>query len=104
MLAAPRRTAWRRQACSRTSSGRGLFVLVSAIVAGSVVPNANGVGVVQIFPNSPARMLALAAGDIITELNGTATTTNAQLSSVLSGAHPGQTVPSAYYSSSRGRR
>ena len=56
-----------------------LFVLVSAIVAGSVVPNANGVGVVQIFPNSPAQNASLAAGDIITELNGTVTTTNAQL-------------------------
>ncbi|HUZ79787.1 MAG TPA: site-2 protease family protein [Thermoplasmata archaeon] len=79
-----------------------LFVVVSAIVAGSVVPNANGVGVVQIFPNSPAQNASLSAGDIITELNGTTITTNAQLSSALSTAHPGQTVPLQYYSSGLG--
>lgn len=79
-----------------------LFVVVSAVVAGSMVPNANGVGVVQIFANSPAQNASLAPGDIITELNGTATTTNAQLQSALGNAHPGETVELGYYSSGLG--
>ncbi len=79
-----------------------LFVVVSAVVAGTVVPNANGVGVAYVVPNTPAQNVSLAAGDIITELNDTMTTTNAQLQDVLSTAHAHQTMQLQYYSSSLG--
>lgn len=80
-----------------------LFVVISAVVAGSVVPNANGVGIAYVLPNSPAQNASLAAGDIITEINGTVTTTNAQLLSVLGDSHAHQTMPLEYYSSALGR-
>jgi len=79
-----------------------LFVVVSAVVAGTVVPNANGVGVAYVVPNTPAQNVSLAAGDIITELNGTMTSTNAQLQAVLSGSHAHQTMQLQYYSGSLG--
>lgn len=77
-----------------------LFLVVSAVVAGTVVPNANGVGVAYVLPNTPAQNVSLAAGDIITELNGTVTTTNAQLEDVLSTSYAGQQMQLQYYSSS----
>ncbi|MGP8077376.1 MAG: site-2 protease family protein [Thermoplasmata archaeon] len=68
------------------------FAALSVVVAGSVQPNATGVGVVAIEPNTPAANASLAAGDIITSVNGTATTTTATFESVLSHTVPGETV------------
>ena len=51
-----------------------------------------GVGVAQIRSGGPAAAAGITAGDIITAVNGTATPTTAQLSQVLAGLTPGQSV------------
>ena len=108
MLAASRRKR-DRVAAAGVLANFGLtvlfFFLLSGLIAGSVAPNANGVGVVGVQGNTPASNLtvALAPGDIITSINGTATTNLAQFESALSHTTPGENVSLAYYSSSLGR-
>ena len=79
------------------------FALLSGMVASSVAPNANGVGVVLVQSDSPAANLSLAPGDIITAINGTSTTTAALFESTLQNSTPGETIPLVYYSSGLGR-
>ena len=79
------------------------FALLSAMVASSVAPNANGVGVAYVQGNTPAANLTLAPGDIITDINGTQTTTATSFEASLANSTPGETIPLVYYSSSLGR-
>ena len=52
-----------------------------------------GVGVAQVQSGGPAAAAGIAVGEIITAVNGTPTPTTAQLSQVLAGLAPGQSVP-----------
>jgi membrane-associated protease RseP (regulator of RpoE activity) len=79
------------------------FALLSGLVATSVAPNANGVGVASVQSGTPAANASLAAGDIITAVNGTNTSTVSMFETVLSHTTPGENVTVAYYSVSLGR-
>ncbi len=79
------------------------FLLLSGVVATSVSPNANGVGVAYVEPNTPAANASLASGDIITSINGTSTTTAALFQSTLQRSTPGENVSLTYYSFALGR-
>jgi membrane-associated protease RseP (regulator of RpoE activity) len=106
MLAASRRRR-DRVAAAGVLANFGLtvlfFVLLSLLVASSVAPNANGVGVAVVVSDTPAANATLSPGDIITSINGTATTTNALFESSLADTHPGQVVALVYYSAATGR-
>jgi membrane-associated protease RseP (regulator of RpoE activity) len=78
------------------------FVALSLLVASSVQPNANGVGVAFVESGTPAANATLAPGDIITSINGTATTTDATFESALAATTPGQVVSVVYYSAAGG--
>jgi membrane-associated protease RseP (regulator of RpoE activity) len=75
------------------------FVALSLLVAGSVQPNANGVGIALVESNTPAANATLAPGDIIESINGTATTTATSFENSLADTHPGQVVTVVYWSS-----
>lgn len=75
------------------------FLAVSGLVASSVQPNATGVGILYVVPSTPASNATLAAGDIITSINGTATPTPDALIDYLDASHPGQVVELTFYSS-----
>ena len=79
------------------------FALLGAMVATTVTPNANGVGVSYIVPNSPAANDSLAPGDIITAVNGSSTPTETALLNALDNSTPGETVPITFYQASTGR-
>ncbi len=79
------------------------FVALSLLIASSVSPNANGVGVAVVQSNTPAANASLVPGDIITSINGTATTNDTLFESSLADTHPGEVVTVVYYSSSTGR-
>jgi len=108
MLAASRRKR-DRVAAAGVLANFGLtvlfFCLLSGLIVGSIAPNANGVGVAVVQGDTPAANLTvpLAPGDIITSINGTATTSASQFESALSHTTPGETVPLSYYSSNLGR-
>jgi membrane-associated protease RseP (regulator of RpoE activity) len=74
------------------------FVALSALVASSVAPNAAGVGIAYVEPGSPAQNVSLAAGDIITALNGTATPTVAAFETAVDATVPNATVSLSYFS------
>lgn len=74
------------------------FTAMAAVVSTSVQPNADGVGIGYVVPNTPASAAGLVAGDIITSVNGTSTTTNAALLDALALAHANQTVQVTLYS------
>lgn len=105
MNAAPRRQR-RRVAAAGVLANFALtvaFFSVAAIVlSGSIAPNANGVGIAYVVPNSPAANASLVPGDIITTINGTPTTTNDALLNALSGQKPGTVIPVTYYDTSTG--
>jgi membrane-associated protease RseP (regulator of RpoE activity) len=77
------------------------FLLLAAIVSTSVQPNADGVGVAYVQSGSPAANASLAPGDIITSINGTATTTPQLFLDALASTTPGQTVTVDYYSNAQ---
>jgi membrane-associated protease RseP (regulator of RpoE activity) len=79
------------------------FALLSGLVASSVVPNADGVGVQSVNSGMPAANATLAPGDIITAVNGTATPTWTVFEAALANTTPGEKIPFAFYSSSLGR-
>jgi membrane-associated protease RseP (regulator of RpoE activity) len=106
MLAAPRRQRDRVAAAGVLANfvlAVVFFAALSAMVASSVAPNASGVGVAYVQPNTPAANLTLVPGDIITAVNGTNTTTVSQFETALSHSSPGETVPFSYYSARLGR-
>jgi S1-C subfamily serine protease len=55
-----------------------------------------GVLVGGVFPGSPAETAGLAAGDVITSIDGTTLTDSASLRTVLFGHHPGDSITIAY--------
>ncbi|MGA8542987.1 MAG: site-2 protease family protein [Thermoplasmata archaeon] len=106
MLAAPRRRR-DRVAAAGVLANFALtiifFVALSLLVASSVQPNANGVGVAQVESGTPAANATLAPGDIIVSINGTATTDSTSFENSLADTHPGENVTVVYYSSSLSR-
>ena len=78
------------------------FLALSVLLAGSIAPNANGVGIALVESNSPAANATLAPGDIITAVNGTQTPTLALFESALAKTRPGESVAVTYYSASLG--
>jgi membrane-associated protease RseP (regulator of RpoE activity) len=78
------------------------FVALSLLIATSVAPNANGVGIAYVESGTPAANLTLAPGDIITSINGTATPTDDLFESTLASTTPGEVVPVVYYSAGSG--
>lgn len=105
MNAAPRRQR-RRVAAAGVLANFALtvvfFALLALVLNPSIAPNANGVGVAAVVPNSPAANASLVPGDIITAINGTPTTTNDALLNALSGSHPGTVVAITYYDTDSG--
>ena len=79
------------------------FVLLALVVTTSVAPVAHGVGVVEVVGGTPAAAVGLHPGDIITQVNGTATTTNAIFLNLLDSSHPSQTIQLTWWSASQGR-
>ena len=75
-----------------TNSGlAALDVTVQTVVDASGKPV--GVGVLSVNPGGAAANAGIKTGDVITALNGTATTTADTLTQVLAGLNPGQKVP-----------
>jgi len=106
MLAAPRRQRDRVAAAGVLANfalAVVFFVALSAVVSTSVAPNATGVGVAFVQPNTPAANLTMAPGDIITAVNGTNTTTVSLFETALSHSTPGESVALSYYSAHLGR-
>ena len=79
------------------------FVALSVVIAGSVAPNASGVGVVDVQGSTPAANATLAPGDILTSVNGTNLTTSSQFISTMANTYPGENVTIVWYSASLGR-
>ncbi len=79
------------------------FLLLAIVVTSSIQPVAPGVGLVEVVGGTPAAGIGLHAGDIITRLNGTATTTNTLLLNILDNSHPGQSMTLTWWSASQGR-
>jgi membrane-associated protease RseP (regulator of RpoE activity) len=77
------------------------FAVLAAVISTSVAPNANGVGIVYVQAGSPAANASLVPGDILTSINGTATTDAALFESSLASTTPGETVTVTYYSGSQ---
>lgn len=85
------------------------FLLLSGLLVTSVHVKANGVGVLSVLADTPAANTTvtmgsdgIAAGDLITAVNGTATPSIIDLESALHATHPGQTVQVQWYSQTRG--
>jgi membrane-associated protease RseP (regulator of RpoE activity) len=78
------------------------FLALSLLIASSVAPNANGVGVAFVQPDTPAANATLVPGDIIVSINGTLTTNSTLFESSLENTHPGQVVTVVYFSTTTG--
>ena len=78
------------------------FLALSGLVTAAVQPNANGVGIAYVEPGTPAANATIAAGDILTEVNGTATTTVTTFENALANTTPGESVAITYYASGSG--
>jgi membrane-associated protease RseP (regulator of RpoE activity) len=105
MLAAPRRQRDRVAAAGVLANfllAVVFFAALSVVLAGSIAPNANGVGIASVEANSPAANATLATGDIITAVNGTSTPTLAAFQSALAQTRPGESVAVVFYSGSAG--
>jgi membrane-associated protease RseP (regulator of RpoE activity) len=76
------------------------FLLLSAVLTTGIQPNATGVVIAAVVPNTPAANASLQPGDIIVAINGTATTTNTALLDLLGAAKPNETITLTYYSAS----
>jgi membrane-associated protease RseP (regulator of RpoE activity) len=79
------------------------FLLLALLLTTSVHAVTNGVQLAEIVSGTPAAGIGLHVGDIITQLNGTATTTVAIFEKVLAGSHPGQTMSLTWWSVSQSR-
>jgi len=86
------------------------FALLSGLVASSVAPNGNGVGVIYVQGDTPAANVSLAPGDILLYINvthngtvtSTQTTTAALFETALQNSKPNDTVTVDYYSAGLG--
>jgi membrane-associated protease RseP (regulator of RpoE activity) len=76
------------------------FAAVAGVVSATVQPNATGVGVAYVVDHSPAANLSMAAGDIITSVNGTPTPDNVALFNALANTTPNESIAISYYSAS----
>jgi membrane-associated protease RseP (regulator of RpoE activity) len=109
MTAAPRRNRDRVAAAGVFANfvlAAVFFLAFSGLLAGSIQPNAAGVAVASVEPGSAASKAIpepLAAGDIITAVNGTNTTSVALFESALSLTKPNQTIAVGFFSASAGR-
>jgi len=79
------------------------FVLLSSLVASSVAPVADGIVVQSVESGLPGANATLASGDIITSINGTATTTWANFEAAEAKTTPNETIPLAFYAPALGR-
>ena len=79
------------------------FLVLSGLLATSIAPNANGVGIALVESNTPAANATIVPGDIITAGNCTQTPTLAAFESSVAKTYPGESVAVTYYSSSLGR-
>ncbi len=79
------------------------FVALSALIASSVAPNATGVGIAYVQPNTAAANASMQAGDIIVSLNGTTTPTVNAFESAVAATTPGAVVNVTFYSASAKR-
>ncbi len=77
------------------------MLALSAVITTSVHPKADGVAILAVIPGTPADNASMAAGDIITVVNGTSTPNVVDLSQALTGAHPGQVVNVTWYSQAK---
>jgi membrane-associated protease RseP (regulator of RpoE activity) len=105
MLAAPRRHRDRVAAAGVLANfvlTVVFFAALSGLVALSVQPNANGVGIAYVEPNTPASNASLVAGDIITSVNSTSTPTVSVFEGALANTTPGERVPVSYYDTNLG--
>ncbi len=105
MLAAPRRQRDRVAAAGVLANFAltvVFFFALSGLVAVSVQPNAIGVGIAYVEPNTPAANLSLSAGDIITAVNSTSTPTTALFEAALANTTPGESVSLVYYDAGLG--
>ena len=106
MLAASRRKRDRVAAAGVLANfalGVVFFAVLSVVVAGSVTPNASGVGVATVESGSAAANATLSPGDIIVAINGTSTPTLSAFESALARTHPGDSDPIDFYSAAAGR-
>ncbi len=78
------------------------FVALSGLIASSVAPNANGVGIAYVESGTPAANVSLAAGDIITAIGTAPTPTTNLFDAALANSTPHETVTVTYYSASLG--
>jgi membrane-associated protease RseP (regulator of RpoE activity) len=105
MQAAPRRARDRVAAAGVLANflvAAVTFLLLALVLTTSVTSAANGVGIVQVVSGTPAAGIGLAPGDIITQINGTATTSNAIFLKLLDASHPGQTIQLTWWSAALG--
>ena len=79
------------------------FLLLALVVTGSVQPAAPGVGIVSVVNGTPAAAVGLQPGDIITQINGTATTTNTIFLQLLDRSHVNQSIALTWWSASQGK-
>ena len=76
-----------------TNSGLAALDVTVRTVADAKTANPIGVGVISVTPNGAAANAGIVAGDLITQVNGTATPTTSALSEALATLKPGQRVP-----------
>ncbi len=103
MQAAPRRKRDRVAAAGVLANfalALGFFLVLSLVLTTGIQPNAVGVGIGYVLPGTPAANASLAAGDIVTAINGTPTPTNAALFTALESSRAGETVRVDYFSAS----
>jgi len=79
------------------------FLALSGLIATSVAPNANGVGIAYVQSGSPAANLSLAPGDILISVNGTVTNSVSSFEGALANTTPGENVTVVHYSAALGR-
>jgi membrane-associated protease RseP (regulator of RpoE activity) len=79
------------------------FLLLGLLLTSSVQPVAPGVGILEVVGGTPAAGVGLHAGDVITQLNGTATTTNAAFLKILDASRPNQSMALTWWSVAQGR-
>jgi len=67
---------------------------------GYTPPVSSGALVIDVVPNTPAQSAGLVAGDVITSANGATISSPTDLTSVLSNAHPGESISLSWVDSS----
>lgn len=79
-----------------------MFVLLALVVSTSLQASAPGVGLVEVVSGTPAAGIGLHAGDIVTRLNGTATTSNTVFLNILANSRPHQAMTISWWSAATG--